>query len=223
MPFRFTYGRRNVLLTTPFNATSIFLVAVLQLTEMWVQIFLGMVNYQSMFIPELSSKSAPLRSLLDKKNEWTWEEAQETAWSQLKEALTEQPVLHFYDCKLPTKISADASKDGLGAVLLQQHDQDWCPVAYASRSMTDAETRYAQIEKELLAITYACERFHQYILGQQVEVETDHKPLIPLFTKPLCDCPLRIQRLMIRVQRYDLKVSYTPGKYMFTADALLHS
>ena len=71
-----------------------------------------------------------------------------------------------------------------------------------------------------MAITYACERFHQYIYGQQVEVETDHKPLIPLFLKSLDDCPLYIQRLLIRVQRYDLKVLYTPGKYMYTACTL---
>ncbi|XP_030854482.1 uncharacterized protein K02A2.6-like [Strongylocentrotus purpuratus] len=185
-----------------------------------VQRFLGMINYQGKFIPDLSTKSAALRHLLDKKNVWTWDHAQEDAWNQLKQTLIQEPVLHFYDSKKPTKLSADASKDGIGAVLLQQYDQDWVPIAYASRSMTDAETRYAQIEKELLAITYACERFHQYIYGQQVEVETDHKPLIPLFVKSLGDCPLRIQRLLIRVQRYDLKVLYTPGKYMYTADTL---
>lgn len=185
-----------------------------------VQRFLGMINYQGKFIPDLSTRSAPLRVLLDKKTEWMWEDAQEKAWSELKEALMEKPVLHFYDSTKPTKISADASKNGLGAVLLQQHDDNWHPIAYASRSMTDAETRYAQIEKELLAITYGCERFHQYVYGQVIEVETDHKPLIPLFVKPLCDCPLRIQRLLIRVQRYDLRVSYTPGKFMYTADTL---
>ena len=131
-------------------------------------------------------------------------------------------MLRFYDPKKPIKLSADASKNGLGAVLLQQYQNAWAPVAYASRAMTTAEMRYAQIEKEPLAITYACERFHQYIYGQQVEVETDHKPLTPLFTKPLCDCPLRVQRMLIRVQRYDLKVSYTPGKYMYmyTTDTL---
>ena len=185
-----------------------------------VQRFMGMINYMGKFIPDLSTKSAPLRSLLDQKNQWMWLEAQEKAWQELKVILTTAPVLRFYDPKKPIKLSADASKNGLGAVLLQQYDNEWAPVAYASRAMTAAETRYAQIEKELLAITYACERFHQYIYGQQIEVETDHKPLIPLFTKPLCDCPLRVQRMLIRVQRYDLKVSYTPGKYMYTADTL---
>ena len=185
-----------------------------------VQRFLGMVNYLGKFLPHLSTKSAPLRNLLDERNEWSWQESQENAWIELKEILTSEPLLQFYDPEKPIRISADASKDGLGAVLLQQKDDKWLPVVYASRAMTEAEQRYAQIEKELLAITFACERFHQHIYGQELEVETDHKPLIPLFTKSLSDCPLRIQRLMIRLQRYDLKVSYTPGKFMYVADAL---
>lgn len=86
--------------------------------------------------------------------------------------------------------------------------------------MTSAETRYAQIEKELLGIVFACERFHQFVYGATVQAETDHKPLISLFKKPLNDCPLRVQRLLLRVQRYDLEVSYTPGKLLVVADAL---
>ena len=91
------------------------------------------------------------------------------------------------------KISSDAAKCGLGAVILQQHDGEWHPVAYASRAMASAETRYAQIEKELLSIMFACELFHQFIYGQTLIVETDHKPLVNLFHKSLNDCPLRIQ------------------------------
>ena len=166
-----------------------------------VQRFLGMVNYLGKFLPHLSTKTAPLRNLLDERNEWSWQESQENAWIELKEILTSEPLLQFYDPEKPIRISADASKDGLGAVLLQQKDDRWLPVVYASRAMSEAEQRYAQIEKELLAITFACERFHQHIYGQELEVETDHKPLIPLFSKSLSDCPLRIQRLMIRLQR----------------------
>ena len=80
--------------------------------------------------------------------------------------------------------------------------------------------RYAQIEKELEASTYACERFHQYVYGRDFEVETDHKPLVSIMSKPLNDCPTRTQRMLIRLQKYDVKMIYTPGKFLFAADTL---
>lgn len=137
----------------------------------------------------------------------------------MKKLLTAEPVLRFCEPARPIKISSDASQSGLGAVLMQKYD-NWQPIAYASHSMTDAVTRYAQIENELLSITYACKRFHQFVSGQAVSVENDHKPPIALFQKPLNDCPLRIQRLMIRLQGYTLNVMYTPDKLMYTADTL---
>jgi hypothetical protein len=105
-------------------------------------------------------------------------------------------------------------------VLLQLHGEDWKPVSYASRALLDSEQRYAQIEKELLSISFGCQRFHQFIYGSTVEAETDHKPLESLFKKPLVDCPLRIQKMMMRLQRYDLEVKYVPGKQLIVADAL---
>lgn len=86
--------------------------------------------------------------------------------------------------------------------------------------MKDAEIRYTQIKKELLSITYACEIFHQFVSGQAITVETNHKPLIALFQKPLNYCPLRIQRMMIRLQRYTLNVIYIPDTLMYTANTL---
>lgn len=68
--------------------------------------------------------------------------------------------------------------------------------------------------------TYACEHFHQDIYGQGVEVETDHKPLVAVMSKPLTDCPIKIQRMLIKLQKYDVKMTYTLGKYMFAAEAL---
>lgn len=93
-------------------------------------------------------------------------------------------------------------------------------VTYASRALTSAKSRYAQIEKELLASMYACERFHQYVYGQAFEVETDHKSLVSIMSKPLNDCPVRIQRMLIRLQKYDVHMIYTQGKYMYTTDTL---
>ena len=138
----------------------------------------------------------------------------------LKEILTTEPVLQYYDPGKQIRISSDASQNGIGAVLLQLHDTTWTIVAYTSRAVTDAETRYAQLEKELVSITYACERFHQFIYGTKVLAETDHKPLVSIFKKALSDCPLRIQTLMLRVQRYDLEVMYIPGKLLIAADTL---
>ncbi|XP_072769847.1 LETM1 domain-containing protein 1 isoform X1 [Nerophis lumbriciformis] len=106
-----------------------------------VRRFLGMVTYLAKFVPQLSTQSAPLRSLLEQKNEWIWSHEQEQCFLKLKETLTQEPVLKFYDPEKSIRISADASQYGLGAVLLQQHEEQWLPVAYASRALTSAETR----------------------------------------------------------------------------------
>ena len=110
------------------------------------------------------------------------------------------------------RISVDASKFGLGAVLLQKHGDTWAPVAYASRSLSKSEQNYAQIEKEALAILFGCERFHVYLYGKSFTVESDHKPLQPIFKKPICKAPPRIQRFCLRLQKYDMHIEFKPGK-----------
>ena len=94
-------------------------------------------------------------------------------------------------------------------------------MSFASRALTQTETRYAKIEKELLAIVFACEKFDKYIFGRDVvNVETDHKPLEEIFNKSLCDAPARLQRMLLRLQRYNLKVRYKKGPLMLIADTL---
>ena len=134
----------------------------------------------------------------------------------MKTMLTEAPVLRYYDVKLPVTLSVDASKSGLGAVLLQELK----PVAYASRATTETEQRYAQIEREMLAIAFGAERFHQYIYGREVDVQSDHKPLEVIMKKPLSSAPARIQRLFMRLQKYQVNVQYRPGKEIYIADTL---
>jgi len=136
--------------------------------------FMGVVNQLGKFSPTIAELSAPLQKLLSTKNSWLWVPEQETSFTVLVSELTTPTILKFYDPSAPTKISADASSYGLGAVLLQHSNSTWHPITYASSTMTD--TAYAQIEKEALALTQACEKFSCYILGKHVVLETDHKP-----------------------------------------------
>ena len=101
-------------------------------------------------------------------------------------------VLALFDPRRETIVSADASSYGIGAVFLQkQPDGENKPVAYISRAMTPTEQRYAQIEKEALAITWACDRFADFLMGLEFHIQTDHKPLVPFFsTKQLDELPL---------------------------------
>ena len=110
--------------------------------------------------------------------------------------LSSTPVLTPYDHKRPTKVSADSSSYGLGAVLLQKCNDVWKPVAYASHSLTEMEKRYAQVEKEALAAVWACTKFQDYLYGIIFILKTDHKPLIALLGhKTVDEIPPRIQRM----------------------------
>ena len=179
--------------------------------------FMGMVNQLGKFSPELATLTQPLRELLSKKNAWTWGPSQDQAFTRVKEELSQPTVLTLYN---PEKESF-ASAYGLGAVLLQNTESDWKPVAYASRSMSETERRYAQIEKEALATTWACEKFSMYVLGKRFLIETDHKPLVPLLgSKHLDSLPPRVLRFRLRLDRFDYSIEHVPGKLLYTADTL---
>ena len=98
--------------------------------------------------------------------------------------------------------------------------QEEKPVAYASRASTLTQQKYAQIEKKTLAIVFGTTKFHKFLFGNQVVVTTDHKPLEYIFNKPLYQTPLHLQKMLLTLQRYDLRIVYNPGKELFIADAL---
>ena len=184
--------------------------------------FLGMTTQLSKFTPHLSETTKPLRDLLSTKNSWVWSEPQQKAFQQIKQQLSSTPVLALYHPNRLTTVSADSSSFEIGAVLTQkQSDGNWRPVAYCSRSLSNAEQRYAQIEKEALALTWGCERFNDYLLGKHFHAETDHKPLVSLLgTKNLEELPIRVQRFRMRLMRFSYTISYVPGKKLVVADAL---
>ena len=189
-----------------------------------VKRFMGMVNFMGKFIPNLSTLANPLYDLMRAKNEWIWQEPQMSAFNTIKEIITSPPVLVLYDVSKDIKVSVDSSSYGLGAVMLQKYDEDYKPVAYASRTLTNAEKNYSQIEKEATAVAWGCEKFSNYIIGKSIVIETDHKPLVSIFgQKDLDKLSPRLQRLRIRMMRYSYEIYYTPGKHLVIADTLSRS
>ena len=182
-----------------------------------VQRLLGLAQYLSKFLPHLANMTKPLRDLTQKDTAWVWDDPQQTAFAMLKNAVSSTPILRYYNLKEPVTIQCDASQSGLGAVLMQNGQ----PVGYASRALTPTESQYAQIEKELLAIVFACDHFEAYIYGRdEIHVETDHKPLESIMRKPLNNAPTRLQRMLLKLQKHNLSVTYRKGTTIVLADTL---
>ena len=125
-------------------------------------------------------------------------------------------MLKYYNPEEELTVQCDASDKGLGAALMQNGQ----PIAFASRALTDPETRCAQIEKEMLAVVFALQKFDQYVYGRPVTVQSDHKPLAAISNKPLRCAPKRLQGMLLKVQKYDIVIVYKPGPEMYLADTL---
>ena len=181
-----------------------------------VQRLIGFVNYLQKFLPNLSDLCEPLRQLTVKGTVFDWTASHTAAFDKIKAAVTAYPVLRYFSNDKEVTLQVDSSETGLGAALLQEGQ----PVAYASRALTDPETRYAQIEKELLAAAYGLEKFHVYTYGRKVKIQSDHKPLEVIQKKPLHRTPKRLQRILLQMAAYDYDIYYVPGVKMYLADTL---
>ena len=156
-----------------------------------LQSFLGMVNYMGTFIPCLSHHTEPLQAMLIKDNMFHWEEQQTRSFQQIKTLIDKanNTQLRYYDRNVPVTVQVDASLRGLGACLIQKHKGEDQPIAFASKSLTDAQTRYTNIERELLAIVFAYQHFSTYLLGRSFIAESDHKSLEMIAMKNLANAP----------------------------------
>ena len=181
-----------------------------------------MVNKQAKFIEMLAEKTEPLRSLLQQHSQWIWGPQQQSAFELIKREITQAPVIAMFDVGRNSILSADASLFGLGAVFKQkQPSGEYKAVASASKSLTETERRYAQIEKERPSVTWATEKFQTYLLGSDFTILTDHKHLVPLLgTKSLCDLPPRIHRFHMRLLQFSYKICHIPAKNLIVAEAL---
>ncbi|XP_062537952.1 uncharacterized protein K02A2.6-like [Armigeres subalbatus] len=179
--------------------------------------FIGMVNYLSKFIRNLSINLTNLRKLILETVPWQWTPVEQEEFELVKSLVSNINTLQYYDVTKPLTVECDASCFGLGVAVYQNGGI----IGYASRTLTATEKNYAQIEKELLAIVFACTRFDQLIVGNpRTVIKTDHKPLLNVFNKPLLSAPKRLQHMLLKLQRYNLHLEFVTGKNNVVADAL---
>lgn len=152
-----------------------------------VKSFLGLATFMQQYIPDMATKTAPLRKLLHKGQQWDWSSDAQAAFDSIKADIAADRVLAFFDRDKHTHLYVDASPVGLGVILCQSPEaevanhQDIKPIAFASRSLSQTEQRYSQTERETLAVKYGCLRFYHFLCGDpSFTVHTDHKPLLHL-------------------------------------------
>ena len=180
--------------------------------------FLGLATYYQRFVANFASVALPLTALLKKDTSFVWAEPQVTAFNALKSALSSAPVLRVVDPKLPFVLHTDASGRALGAVLSQGEGDDCHPIAFTSRTLADAETRYPVHEKELLAVIHSLKHWRHYLLGSRLTIHTDHHSL--KFIKTQATLSQRQARWLETLEDFDYEIVYQQGKTNVVADAL---
>ena len=188
---------------------------------------MGLINQTTTFTDKIAEMAYPLKALLKKKVEFVWTPAHQEAFEKARAELANPKQLAYYDHRRATRLYTDASRlNGLGFVLKQlQEDHTWKVVQAASRFLTSAETRYAMVELELLAIAWAVGKARPFLEGIRFEIMTDHKPLIPILNSySLSDIEnKRLQRLKMKLNGFTFEAFWVAGKDNVEADALSRS
>lgn len=180
--------------------------------------FLGTMGYYRKFIKDFAKIAKPLTQQLRKGEKITHSPEFVSAFNRCKNILTSSHVLQRPDLSKPFVLTTDASNYALGAVLSQGPIGKDKPIAFASRTLTKSEEKYSTIEKELLAIDWACRYFRPYLFGRKFTLYTDHKPLTyALNMKTSND---RLIRMKLRLEQFDYEIQYRPGKQNVVADGL---
>src|SRR5512138_3711058 len=179
-----------------------------------IRSFLGLAGYYRRFIENFSKIARPMTQLLKKEEKFVWSPQCEKAFQTLKEKLVSSPVLILPDTRKDFMVYCDASRQGLGCVLMQ----DGHVVAYASRQLRPHEGNYPTHDLELAAVVHALKIWRHYLIGNRCEIYTDHKSLKYIFTQS--DLNLRQRRWLELIKDYDVGIHYYPGKANVVADAL---
>lgn len=183
-----------------------------------IKSFLGLSGYYRRFIPDYAKVSKPLTTLLKKDIPFIFDQYCQKAFDTLKEYLTTEPILIYPNFEEPFVLTTDASMFAIGAILSQGQIGKDLPIAFASRTLCPAETKYSVIERELLAIVWAVKHFRPYLFGRKFKLVTDHRPLTWLFS--IKDPGSRLARWRLKLEEYDYEILYKPGRINKNADAL---
>ena len=192
-------------------------------TKKELRSFIGLAGFYRDFVPNFSAIAVPLTDLTkkDQPNRIEWKEAQEAAYRTLKNPVTRKPVIHLPNHDKSHTVRVDASKVGIGAFLLQQHDNSLFPVGSLSKKLTSAERKYFTMDRECLVVTWAIRKFHPYLYGREFRVQTDHQPLQYLNrAKYIND---RIMRWALYLQGFNMKIENIKGRENNAADVLSRS
>ena len=188
-----------------------------------LQAWLGLINYYSKFLQNLSTVLSPLYRLRRKGEPWVWDAAAKIAFERAKALLVHPPVLAHFDVRLPVVLACDASPTGIGVVLSQRTAQGERPVAFYSRSLNPTEQRYSHTDKEALAVVSGVKKFTYYLAGRPFVIRTDHKPLLGLIGErkpiPAMASP-RMVRWALLLGGYDYQLTYVPGSRQGHCDGL---
>lgn len=187
--------------------------------------YLGLLNYYGKFLPNLSTLLHPLHQLLNSGIKWEWDTKCEEAFAKSKKLLLKNNVLMPFDPRLDIIVTCDSSKYGVGAVMAHVLPDGVTerPIAFASRTLTKCEAKYAQIEKEALALVFAVKKFHVFLYGRRFKLVTDHRALVFIFNSTKAVPTLsaaRIQRWALILSTYQYDLVYRQGAQIPNADAL---
>jgi hypothetical protein len=179
---------------------------------------LGLSNYYRRFIESYSKTTSVLTKLLQKNVEYNWTTECQSAFDQLKEKLTQAPVLAFADFQMQFILTTDACDSGIGGVLSQCFDGVEKPVLFLSRTLNEHERNYATTHKECLAIVWCIKQCEHYLLGNKFVIRTDHHALKWLMS--VKDHNGRLMRWALMLMEYEFEIQHVKGKTNFVADAL---
>lgn len=186
--------------------------------------YLGLLNFYSKFMKNVSSVAEPMYRLLRKGERWLWTKQCSKAFKETKHLLANSRALTYYDAHKPLGLQCDASAYGVGAVIFHVLPEgEERPIAFASRTLTSAEKNYAQCEREALALIFGLKKFHKFLFGRKFILYTDHQPLVSILGQNKAtpsQAASKLQRWSLIMSAYQYTLKYRKGTEIEVANAL---